>query len=541
MKPLKIALTPTGNRRLNELVGVSLIATAGLLLLSLVSYRPTDPSFNTVGSTVAYNWAGILGATLSDLLFQFEGFAAFCLPLMLGLLGISWIRSRAIGAPKSKIAGFALFLFITPAVFGLLPGHMHWLGAIPVEGVLGRRPVDGMTAMLNYPGTCVLVATLLLIAVLLSTAFSFGTCASGSQCASPSSTLGATAGRTGSCVAPRSVPARAADKIIRAQQQSRRSAQQRLGEKVQTKAAPAIPRASWLSRVLHRPERPQDDAASLRASLSLCRDRWPCLAGRCCVPRRAGARAIPVDADSPRHGARSCTRSAASRPTAIERLRSEQSAAEDVDQEDDTGNISIGERADADAHPVTLTPRAVSGYRLPPSTLLHRSDDQADHPRGRAARRGAKVLVEKCAEFACTGHVTQINPGPVVTTFEFRPEAGVKYSRVTGLADDLCLAMAAETILIERMAGKSRSASRCPTPTRDHLATRCGRGRDLRADEIQAAARDGQRHQRPHCGRGSGDHAACAHRRFDRQRQIGGHQRHDHVACSSKPHRNRYE
>ena len=80
MKPLKIALTPTGNRRLNELVGVSLIASAGLLLLSLVSYRPADPSFNTVGSAVAHNWAGILGATLSDLLFQFEGFAAFCLP-----------------------------------------------------------------------------------------------------------------------------------------------------------------------------------------------------------------------------------------------------------------------------------------------------------------------------------------------------------------------------------------------------------------------------------------------------------------------------
>ncbi|HEX6496952.1 MAG TPA: DNA translocase FtsK 4TM domain-containing protein, partial [Acidobacteriaceae bacterium] len=174
MKPLKIALTPTGNRRLNELVGVSLIATAGLLLLSLVSYRPTDPSFNTVGGGAAHNWAGIFGATLSDLLFQFEGFAAFCLPLMLGLFGLSWIRSRAIGAPRSKVAGFALFLFITPAVFGLLPGHMHWLGAIPVEGVLGRLLVDGMTAVLNYPGTCVLVATLLLIAVLLSTAFSFG-------------------------------------------------------------------------------------------------------------------------------------------------------------------------------------------------------------------------------------------------------------------------------------------------------------------------------------------------------------------------------
>ena len=84
--------------------------------------------------------------------------------------------------------------------------------------------------------------------------------------------------------------------------------------------------------------------------------------------------------------------------------------------------------------------------------------------REEALREEARVLVEKCGEFGVDGQVTQINPGPVVTTFEFRPDAGVKYSRVTGLADDLCLAMAAESILIERMAGQvAPSASRCRT------------------------------------------------------------------------------
>ena len=52
------------------------------------------------------------------------------------------------------------------------------------------------------------------------------------------------------------------------------------------------------------------------------------------------------------------------------------------------------------------------------------------------------------------GQVVQINPGPVVTTFEYKPEAGIKYSRITNLTDDLCLALKAESILIERMAGK---------------------------------------------------------------------------------------
>jgi S-DNA-T family DNA segregation ATPase FtsK/SpoIIIE len=467
MKPLKIALTPTGNRRLNELVGVSLIATAGLLLLSLVSYRPADPSFNTVGSAVAHNWAGILGATLSDLLFQFEGFAAFFLPLMLGFLGISWIRSRVIGAPRSKIIGFALFLFITPAVFGLLPGHMQWLGAIPVEGVLGRLLVDGMTAVLNYPGTCVLVATLLLIAVLLSTAFSFGNLRQWLAVRFAFVYAWRDRWQNWKLRRAKKRAARAADKIIRAQQRSM-PARNQAARAAHRDAAPPAPRTSWLSRVLHRPEPQEEDeapaarrsafaetaAAASQEDAAYLEEPEPAPSLWTQIPRATVPDPPPVAPPA--------------RATAIERLRREEPAAEDVDEEDDAGNISIRERADADAHPVTLTPRAVSGYRLPPSTLLHRSDDQ-QIIREDELREEAKVLVEKCAEFDVTGQVTQINPGPVVTTFEFRPEAGVKYSRVTGLADDLCLAMAAESILIERMAGKSTVGIQVPNPTRETI------------------------------------------------------------------------
>ena len=65
--------------------------------------------------------------------------------------------------------------------------------------------------------------------------------------------------------------------------------------------------------------------------------------------------------------------------------------------------------------------------------------------------------------------ITQINPGPVVTTFEMKPEAGIKYSRITGLSDDLCLALRAETILIERMAGKSTVGIQVPNRERETI------------------------------------------------------------------------
>jgi S-DNA-T family DNA segregation ATPase FtsK/SpoIIIE len=75
-------------------------------------------------------------------------------------------------------------------------------------------------------------------------------------------------------------------------------------------------------------------------------------------------------------------------------------------------------------------------------------------------------------EFDVSGHITQINPGPVVTTFEFKPEAGIKYSRITNLSDDLCLALQAESILIERIPGKSTVGIEVPNVHRETIALR---------------------------------------------------------------------
>ena len=96
-------------------------------------------------------------------------------------------------------------------------------------------------------------------------------------------------------------------------------------------------------------------------------------------------------------------------------------------------------------------------------------------------------------EFDVQGRVTQINPGPVVTTFEFKPEAGIKYSRIIGLADDLCLALQAESILIERIPGKSTIGIEVPNLTRQTIALReIDRGAGIHQFGVQADAGDGK-------------------------------------------------
>jgi S-DNA-T family DNA segregation ATPase FtsK/SpoIIIE len=115
--------------------------------------------------------------------------------------------------------------------------------------------------------------------------------------------------------------------------------------------------------------------------------------------------------------------------------------------------------------------RKKGAYTSPPLALLDapRTERKIDE---RELMDGARLLEEKCREFAVEGAVVQIHPGPVVTTFEFKPDAGVKYSKVTGLADDLCLAMQAESVLIDRIPGKSTVGIQIPNPNRELISMR---------------------------------------------------------------------
>ena len=129
-------------------------------------------------------------------------------------------------------------------------------------------------------------------------------------------------------------------------------------------------------------------------------------------------------------------------------------------------DVEVTERADTGQKAKTTLPRIAGGFKLPPSSLLHRPDEQQAVD-AEELKLLAQVLTEKYAEFDVHGQITQINPGPVVTTFEFKPEAGIKYSRITNLTDDLCLALKAESILIERMAGKSTVGIQVPNRQRE--------------------------------------------------------------------------
>jgi S-DNA-T family DNA segregation ATPase FtsK/SpoIIIE len=404
---------PTNNRRLNELVGFLLCIFALLLFLALASYSPLDPSFNTesflTGSRTARNWIGIIGAYGADMVLQVWGLGAFLLPVLIGTLGARWFRSRKIISPVAKTLGACWLMVFIPALFALAPGHLRWLHVIPIEGLVGRVVGDFLIHYLNVAGAYIVCASILAVSLYLSTTFSFASL----QVWAPTRFAFAIA-----------LWERLQDwKYERARRKMQKDLEQRRANKpvVTAQMVPARPPAALA-------EQPMQSLRGIQA-------------GR----------------------------------TGIERTfdpEPEEAAAEEVVQaqahasETDTSDPEVTERADIGVKGKTTLPRIAGGFKLPPSSLLRRPDEQQAVD-AEELKLTAQVLVEKYAEFDVHGQVTQINPGPVVTTFELKPEAGIKYSKITNLTDDLCLALKAESILIERMPGKSTVGIQVPNRERE--------------------------------------------------------------------------
>ena len=168
-------LTPTENKRINELVGFLCISLAVLVALALISYSPRDASFNVStqpsDTNPPSNWMGPVGAYTADLLFQVFGFAAFLLPMAIAGLGWRWCRSRAIDSQVATLIGYALLLLSLPSLLALVP-FPSVRGAIPAGGFLGTVISGALRAGFNW-GAYVVAFALFFASLFMTTSFSF--------------------------------------------------------------------------------------------------------------------------------------------------------------------------------------------------------------------------------------------------------------------------------------------------------------------------------------------------------------------------------
>ena len=132
-----------------------------------------------------------------------------------------------------------------------------------------------------------------------------------------------------------------------------------------------------------------------------------------------------------------------------------------------------GRRAAREAQPSLGFDRG-SGFELPPLRLLteHKSQRPTQALSKDALQANARMLETVLDDFGVKGQITNVRPGPVVTLYELEPAAGVRSSRVVGLADDIARSMSAVSARVAPVPGANVIGIELPNQTRELVSLR---------------------------------------------------------------------
>lgn len=434
------------NSRVNEIVAIGLVAVALLLGLCLASYNPNDPSWNAAGEAAARNWVGTIGANVAAGLFQAIGLAGYLLPFL--ILAAAWrrFRSRTIKAPLSRLVGLVLLVLSSSAELSLTNIRPFFDASFNAGGLAGAIIARVLVGGFNTIGAAILLSAIAATGVLLATNFSFA-----NFYEKVSLFL------SGRLVGLKTIPERF--RLWRLTRRELRQQKRELRAQAKAQATSAMEVADAIAenqtQIRSREAAPGGNElaeafASFTAATSGPAKTMSAAAGVAAAPTRKSARGK------------------ASTETAESALVEEMVREAAVKRKTETpGNGSLPFEGQRKVSAKT----AASDYQLPALDLLNEAQVRPEQADDELLGMATK-LAEKCREFNVTGQIKFICPGPVVTTYEFKPDPGVKYSRVTGLVDDLCLALKAESIRIDRMPGKPHVGIEVPNPRRETIFLR---------------------------------------------------------------------
>jgi len=411
-------LSPTQHKRLNEVTGFLLLSLGLVMLLSLVSYHVQDPSWDTASSTRPLNLIGYPGSYLADLSFQIFGAVALIFPFFTFLLAWRWIRSEAVEAGTVKVIGSLLLTLSLCAALSFAPWRI-FAGNIRLGGTLGYVLASWLVNSLNVAGAIVATGTTVIVAVYLVSTFTLAKLSV--WLAGPLAWFGR---RRDAWHAWRE----------RARERSLEKARERKRQRMEAAAeAQAARRAKKKESTVQAPQ--------------LQREPVPAAA------TEAGDQTPPWQ-------------------TTEEPVENEFGELHEIPicQVEDLPPVPPPVPVPT-AAPPPPPPQRAHLFHLPATELLNEIPGRNAYDEQELKDIAAKIK-SKFEEFNVLGNVVQINPGPVVTTFEFKPDAGIKYSRIINLTEDLCLGLQAESILIERIPGKPTVGIEVPNTRRELIALR---------------------------------------------------------------------
>ncbi len=117
-------------------------------------------------------------------------------------------------------------------------------------------------------------------------------------------------------------------------------------------------------------------------------------------------------------------------------------------------NITDEEKATYSAELNDAIAREEVKYEIPDIDLLN-TPEEISGDRREELRKTAQKLITILADFGVKAKLLHVTQGPTVTRFEIQPDTGIKLSKIVGLADDIALNLAVQTVLVAAVPNKA--------------------------------------------------------------------------------------
>lgn len=434
-----------------EIAAVVLLAAAVLIFLCLVTSSPDDWSPNSTGRTgdVRSNWIGIVGSAVADTLFQAIGWAAYFLPALMALIAWRFYRRQDGNTSLSRIAGYVLFIASTASLFELFGLR---------GGIIGTFFFQSVTYLFGSIGAGILLAAIFAASVLLITKLSFFSLSNRFEMPLENLKI-----RLNELLERR--------RLAKEKRRQEKAEAEKLTEKMNRKT-PTVSAG--------------DGAAANPKEKKIELGKAPSILER--LKKQAQEKETEKEIEKSGAAEESETSAAEEPEKAFPTISVFEEIEKPTDLIDEPAQIPItpiratgeldaeileeAEKSEEPEQPAQPSkPQNFDEYVLPSTDFLTPPPPRIEQ-KDEELLAIAQELTDKTKEFNVTGKVMHICQGPVVTTYEFKPDPGVKYSRVTGLSDDLCLALKAESIRIDRIPGKAFVGIEVPNQQRETIFLR---------------------------------------------------------------------
>ncbi len=453
------------NRRLaSDLVALGLLGLVIFLGLSLGSYDPADPLLEFAApfdrlyrpdvsvypvSTTVGNACGVWGAVVADVLLTALGWGAYYLVLSLAVLDIQLLRRRDIDTPIIRLFGWLVSLIGMTAIVGTVAPGLSPGPVIGSGGYLGALGSGLLQAHFATAGSLILAASLVAGGLLLCTDYVLLRMAF-------SLVKFLVIGATRSVSWRPQEPVDDEDDDIEARLAAL-AAQEAAAAEAETEEAPARVKSRRRKRNDLDGRRPKAEGAVQAATApEALGDEFDDAEELPAVPvkRRRGRRKVErVEEEAVEE--ESAVEEPAGKPRG--RRRSEQAA-----------RLEVMHRLDEASRVDDTGP-----YDLPDLDLLIPEEDFEFEEQELEVRRKARILEKTFASFGFKVRVVEIETGPVIAQYEVELEAGLRLSRITGLADDLAIALRVPSVrIVAPIPGKNTVGIEVPNETRQIVRLR---------------------------------------------------------------------